>query len=158
MTLEEKKQLLVKMGIAEERAEFFLEYESEEVAVLPTFRFLKPLDDYLQRYEGQYKEVLAGLVADGSIEDRIPEAAALIKMGASLEAIERYSYVLVFEAFEFLLYHLDEHTGAEVNRVFLEEDFSKCCYGRLMEVEEDGDEPTGRYLLEVHGMLPLSNC
>ena len=158
MKLEEKKQLLVKMGLTEERADFFLEYEDKGFAVLPTFRFLKPLDDHLEMYKGQYKELLESLVADGSIEKRMPEAATLIKMGASTEAIEKYSYDLVLDAFEFLLYHLDDHKGAEVSKVFLEEDFSQCCYGRLMEVEEDDDEPTGRYLLEGHGLLPLSNC
>ena len=99
MTLEEKKQLLVKMGLTEERAEFFLEYENKGFAVLPTFRFLKPLDDHLKRYKGQYKNVLESLVADGTIEKRMPEAAALIKMGASTEAIEKYSYDLVLDAF-----------------------------------------------------------
>lgn len=35
------------------------------------------------------------------------------------------------------------------------EDIEKCGYWRLMEMSQDG-EPTGRYLREVHGLLPFS--
>lgn len=95
-------------------------------------------------------------IADGTLEKRLPEVSTLIKSGAKIEDIEAFAYDLVLESYESLLYQLDDHQGAEVSDVFLEEDFSKCGYARLMEQGADG-EATGRYLFEVHGKIPFSN-
>ena len=58
METEEMKQLLVKMGLREEAAEHYLQYESEIWAVLPAFRLLKPLSDQLEFYKGKEKQYL----------------------------------------------------------------------------------------------------
>ncbi len=147
METEEMKQLLVKMGLREEAAEHYLQYESEIWAVLPAFRLLKPLSDQLEFYKGSYRKMLENRLADGTLEKRLPKVSALMKSGAAPEDIE---------AFESILYQLDDHQGAEVSDVFLEEDFSKCGYARLMEQGPEG-EATGRYLFEVHGMIPFSD-
>ena len=156
METEEMKQLLVKMGLREEAAEHYLQYDSEIWAVLPTFRLLKPLSDRLEFYKGGYRKMIEKRIADGMLEKRLPEVSTLIKSGAKIEDIEAFAYDLVLESYESLLYQLDDHQGAEVSDVFLEEDFSKCGYARLMEQGAEG-EATGRYLFEVHGKIPFSN-
>ena len=156
METEEMKQLLVKMGLREEAAEHYLQYESEIWAVLPAFRLLKPLSDQLEFYKGSYRKMLENRLADGTLEKRLPKVSALMKSGAAPEDIEAFAYDLVLEAFESILYQLDDHQGAEVSDVFLEEDVSKCGYARLMEQGPEG-EATGRYLFEVHGMIPFSD-
>lgn len=150
------KQLLVKMGLREETAEHYLQYDLEIWAVLPAFRLLKPLSDQLEFYRGGYRKMIEDRIADGTLEKRFPEVAALIQTGAKIEDIEAFAYDLVLESYESLLYQLDEHQGAEVSDVFLEEDFSKCGYARLMEQGADG-QATGRYLFEVHGKIPFSD-
>ena len=71
------------------------------------------------------------------------------------EQVERFAYDKTLGAYESLLYQLDDHTGAEVSDAFAREDFSRCSYGRLLEMGPDRN-PTGRYLFEVHGMIPFS--
>lgn len=156
MTFEEKKNLLVKMGIHEETAKYYLENESDIWAVLPAFRFLKPLSDNLEFYKGGYREMIEKKIEDGLLEGQMPEAAALVKSGASPEIIEKFAFHLILEAYESILYQLDDHEGAETSDVFMDEDFSECGYGRLMEMGTDG-ESTGRYLIEVHGKIPFSD-
>lgn len=63
---------------------------------------------------------------------------------------------MILEAYDGLLYQLDDHEGAEFSNVFLEEDFSKCGYARLMEMDADRNV-TGRFLIEVHGKIPFSD-
>ena len=69
--------------------------------------------------------------------------------------MERLVYGKTLQAYELLLYQLDDHTGAEVSDAFAQEDFSRCSYGQLLEMGPDRN-PTGRYLFEVHGMIPFS--
>lgn len=156
MTLEEKKSLLIKMGLCEKAAIHYLENESDIRAVLPAFRLLKPLNDQLEFYKGDYRKMIEKMIAEGSLEERLPEAAALVKCGASPKVIEKFAFHLVLEAYDGLLYQLDDHEGAEFSDVFRNEDFSKCGYARLMEMEADG-KATGRYLIDVHGKIPFSD-
>lgn len=156
MRIEDMKELLIKMGLREKAAENYLRYESDVWAVLPTFRLLKPLSDDLEFYKGEYRKMLEEQMTNDILNKQMPEVAELIKEGASPEAIERFAYDLILDAYERLLYQLDDHEGAEVSEVFLEEDFSQCSYGRLMECRPDG-EATGRYLLEAHGKIPFSD-
>ena len=51
MTEEEKKEVLMKLGLTEEQAEWYLQYDNDIWAVVPTFRLLKPLNDSLTFYE-----------------------------------------------------------------------------------------------------------
>ncbi|MCI8557170.1 MAG: hypothetical protein HFI19_05270 [Lachnospiraceae bacterium] len=155
MTLEEKKDLMVAMGLSEKTADWYLQYESDVWAVLPTFRFLKPLSDDLEFYKGGYRKMLEKRIEDGTLDKRFPIVAALRKEGASLETIEKFAYDLMFEAYESLLYHLDDPEGAEVDDCFLGEGFSRCSHGQLAEMGPDG-YPTGRFLMEVHGKIPFS--
>ena len=156
MTLEQKKTLLMQLGVPKAAAEHYLKQESDVWAVLPAFRFLKPLNDDLEFYKGGYKQMIERRIADGSLDERFPEVAALIKAGAAIEDIERFAYDLLLEAYHFLLYHLDDHTGAEVSDVFGEEDFSRHSYARLVEFGPD-HQPTGRVVIEVHDKIPFSD-
>lgn len=156
MTLEEKKKLLVKMGLQEKVAECYLKEESNIWAVLPAFRLLKPLNDNLEFYKGEYKEFIKKQIEDGTLSKQMPEVAELVKYGASLQSIEKFAYRMVLETYESLLYQLDDHEGAEFSNVFMDEKFSQCGYARLMETGADG-KITGRYLIEVHGKIPFSD-
>lgn len=156
MTEEEKKEVLMKLGLTEEQAEWYLQYDNDIWAVVPTFRLLKPLNDSLTFYEGGYRKWLEKQHAEGMLEKRDPEAAQMLEAGVPAEVIERYAYNLVLECYESLLYQLDDHSGAEVDDVFSDEIFEKCTHGQLCEMGMDG-EPTGRYLFEVHGKIPFSN-
>lgn len=155
MTVEEKMKYLTALGLSEKAARYYLQYDTDVWAVVPSFRLLKPLSDDLEFYRGRYKELLERWQAQGTLEDKDLEAAALMKAGASTEQVERFAYEKTLQAYEMLLYRLDDHTGAEVSEAFDREDFSRCSYGQLLEMAPDGD-PTGRYLFEVHGLLPFS--
>ena len=48
MTEQEKKEVLIKLGLSEEQAEWYLQYDNAVWAVVPTFRLLKPLNDSLE--------------------------------------------------------------------------------------------------------------
>lgn len=156
MTSAEKKNLLMKMGLCEDAAEHYLEDESNIRAVLPAFRLLKPLNDRLEFFKGEYREMIESRIEDGLLDEQLPEAAALVKCGAPPEIIEKFAFHLVLEAYDGLLYQLDDHEGAEYSDVFRNEDFSECGYARLMEMGADGNT-TGRYLMEVHGKIPFSD-
>ena len=151
----EKITLLTALGLSERAARYYLKYETGIWAVVPSFRFLKPLNDELEFYRGRYRELLEQWQAEGSLEDKAPDAAVLIKAGATPEQVEAFAYEQTFHAYEMLLYQLDEHGGAEGSDAFREADFSECGYAKLAEAGPDG-VPTGRYLFEVHGMLPFS--
>lgn len=156
MTPEEKKKILMELGLQEKQAEWYLQYDTDIWAVVPTFRLLKPLSDRLEFYKGGYRKMLEKRMEDGSLEKCIPEAAQMLKAGISSEVLEKFAYALVLEAYESLLYQLDDHRGAEVDEVFSKDIFDKCGYAKLCEMDSNG-EPTGRYLFEVHGMIPFSD-
>lgn len=155
MTLEETKHALMKLGLSEGTAEAYLEEESETWAVLPAFRLLKPLNDRLEFYQGPYQAWMERCIQDGTLQDQIPEAAPLLAAGAAPEQIQQFAYQLVLNAYEQLLYQLDDPEGAEVDEVFCDPAFSESGHARLMEAAPDGTA-TGRYLIEVHGKLPFS--
>ena len=155
MTTEEKVRYLTALGLSEKTARWYLQYDTDVWAVVPAFRLLKPLSDDLEFYRGRYRALLERWQAEGVLEDKDPEAAALLKAGATTEQVERFAYDKTLGAYESLLYQLDDHTGAEVSDAFDKEDFSQCGYGRLLEMGPDRN-PTGRYLFEVHGMIPFS--
>lgn len=156
MTEQEKKEVLIKLGLSEEQAEWYLQYDNAVWAVVPTFRLLKPLNDSLEFYKGGYRKWLEKQQAAGTLEKRDSEAAQMLAAGVPAEVIERYAYNLALECYESLLYQMDDKGGAEVDDVFSDEIFEKCTYGQLCEMGTDG-EPTGRYLFEVHGKIPFSN-
>lgn len=54
MTANEKKNLLIKFGFGENEAEFYLNQKNGKNAVLAVIRFLKPLNDSLKFYQGEY--------------------------------------------------------------------------------------------------------
>ncbi len=155
MTTAEKLNYLTALGLSEKAAKYYLQYDTEVWAVVPAFRLLKPLSDDLEFYRGRYRELLEQWQAEGVLEDTDPPAAALLKAGASPEQIQRFAYDKTLQAYELLLYQLDDHTGSEVSDAFDKEDFSRCSYGQLMEMGPDKN-PTGRYLFEVHGKIPFS--
>lgn len=126
------------MGLQERTAENYLKNESNIWAVLPAFRLLKPLNDTLEFYKGGYRKFIKKRIEDGTLSKQMPEVAELIKCGVSLENIEKFAYSLVLEAYDGLLYQLDDHEGAEVSDVFMDEEFSQCGYARLMEIGVDG--------------------
>lgn len=156
MTEEEKKEVLMKLGLSEQQAAWYLQYDDDFTAVVPTFRLLKPLNDQLEFYRGGYRKWLEKQQAAGTLEKHIPEAAQMLEAGVPAEVIEKFAYDLVLETYELLLYQLDDKEGAEVDDIFLDEIFDKCGYGRLCEMDADG-ELTGRYLFEVHGKIPFSD-
>ncbi|MDE7206830.1 MAG: hypothetical protein K2N90_06695 [Lachnospiraceae bacterium] len=156
MTEEEKKEVLIKLGLSEEQAEWYLQYDNDIWAVVPTFRLLRRLNGCVEFYRGGYRKWLEKQQAEGMLEKRIPEAAQMLRAGVPAEVIEKFAYDLVLETYEMLLYRLDDRGGAEVDDIFLDEIFDKCSYGKLCEMDADG-EPTGRYLFEVHGKIPFSD-
>lgn len=156
MTYEEKKNLLVKMGLREETAENYLGLESDIWAVLPAFRLLKPLSDNLDFYKGGYRKMIEKMKEDGALAEKMPEINEMLNAGVSPETIEKFVYDIKLSTYDSLLYQLDDYKGAEVSDVFGDASFSKCGYGRLMEQRPDG-ELTGRYLIEVHGKIPFSD-
>ncbi len=155
MTTEEKLRYLAALGLSEKAARWYLQYDTDTRAVVPAFRLLKPLSDDLEFYRGRYRELLEQWQAEGTLPDKDPEAAALLEAGATPEQVERLAYEKTLGAYERLLYQLDDHTGSEVSDAFDREDFSQCGYGQLLEMGPD-HQPTGRYLFEVHGLLPFS--
>ena len=155
MELEQKVRYLIALGLSEKAARYYLRYETDPWAVVPSFRLLKPLSDDLEFYRGRYRELLVQWQGEGVLEKKDPEAAALLRAGATPEQVERLVYEKTLQAYELLLYQLDDHTGAEVSDAFAQEDFSRCSYGQLLEMGPDRN-PTGRYLFEVHGMIPFS--
>jgi len=156
MTPEEKKEVLMELGLKEKQAEWYLQYENDTRAVVPAFRLLKPLSDCLEFYKGAYRKLLEKKFEDKSLERHDPEAAEMLRAGVSAKVIEKFAYQLVLEAYESLLYQLDDHKGAEVDDAFLNEIFDKCGYARLCEMDSNG-KPTGRYLFDVHGLIPFSD-
>lgn len=155
MDREEKLRYLTALGLTEKAAAYYLRYDTDTRAVVPAFRLLKPLDDDLAFFRGEYSALLKQWQAEGSLDALDPWAGALMKAGAGAELVEQFAYVKTLQAYEQLLYQLDDHAGAEQGEAFDREDFSRCGYGRLMEMGPDG-EPTGRVLFDVHGMLPFS--
>lgn len=154
MELEQKVRYLIALGLSEKAARYYLRYETDTWAVVPSFRLLKPLSDDLEFYRGRYRQLLEQWRGEGVLEEKEPEAAALMRAGATPEQVERLVYEKTLQAYELLLYQLDDHTGAEVSDAFDQEDFSRCSYGQLLEMSPEGS-PTGRYLFEVHGKLPF---
>ena len=146
MELEQKVRYLIALGLSEKAARYYLRYETDTWAVV---------SDNLEFYRGRYRELLVQWQGEGVLEKKDPEAAALLRAGATPEQVERLVYEKTLQAYELLLYQLDDHTGAEVSDAFAQEDFSRCSYGQLLEMGPDRN-PTGRYLFEVHGMIPYS--
>lgn len=58
------------------------------------------------------------MIEDGSLEEQLPEVDALVKSGASLRIIENFAFHLILEAYDGLLYQLDDHEGAEFKCIF----------------------------------------
>ncbi|MDE5728871.1 MAG: hypothetical protein K2I20_01695 [Clostridia bacterium] len=156
MTFEEKLNVMEKLGIQKEWAKWELKLESDVWAVLPCFRFLKPISDHLEFHRGEFANMIKKYSEQGVLNEKFPEVAALIKEGASIESIEKFAYERVSEAVECILYQLGDQESAECADVFDEIDFSEMNKLRLMEVKPDGT-PTGRYAIELHGKIPFSD-
>ncbi len=156
LTFDEKLKIMEKFGIQKEWAKEELKQESKVWAVLPAFRFLKPISDRLEFHRGGFADMIKKYIEQGVLENRLPEAAALIKEGASIESIEKFAFERIQEATECILYQLGDQESAEYADVFDELDFSKMNRLRLMEVGPDGT-PTGRYAVELHGKIPFSD-
>ncbi len=156
MTFEEKLNVMKKLGLQKEWAKWELNLENEYFAVLPSFRFLKPISDHLEFHRGGFANMIKEYIEQGVLDERIPEVSALIKEGASIESIEKFAYERIQEAVECILYQLGDQESAECADVFDEIDFSQMNSLRLMEVGPDG-KPTGRYAIELHGKIPFSD-
>lgn len=156
LTFDEKLEIMQKLGLEKEYAKWELRLESNVWAVLPCFRFLKPISDHLEFHRGKFAEMVKKYIEQGVLEDRLPEVAALIKEGASVESIEKFAFERVQEATECILYQLGDQESAECADVFDELDFSNMNRLSLMEVKPDGT-PTGRYAIELHGKIPFSD-
>ncbi len=156
MTHEEKRRVLEELGIPGDSAEFYLGFESDIWAILPVFRLLKPLNDDLVFYQGGYKKLIERYQKEGKLAERMPAEARLVESGASPEDIEKLAYDLTLQAYEMLLYRMDDREGAESPADDdTKEAYEKCGYWKLVEMSQDG-KPTGRYLHTVHGYLPFS--
>ena len=88
MNVEEKVRLLTALGLSEKAARYYLRYETDTWAVVPSFRLLKPLSDDLEFYRGRYRELLVQWQGEGVLEKKDPEAAALLRAGATPEQVE----------------------------------------------------------------------
>ena len=108
MTTEEKVRYLTALGLSEKTARWYLQYDTDVWAVVPAFRLLKPLSDDLEFYRGRYRALLERWQAEGVLEDKDPEAAALLKAGATTEQVERFAYDKTLGAYESLLYQRSE--------------------------------------------------
>ena len=97
MTEEEKKEVLIKLGLTKEQAEWYLQYDNDIWAVVPTFRLLKPLNDRLEFYKGGYRKWLEKQHAEGTLEKWDSEAAQMLAAGIPAEVLERYAYNLSLE-------------------------------------------------------------
>ena len=100
MTTEEKVRYLTALGLSEKTARWYLQYDTDVWAVVPAFRLLKPLSDDLEFYRGRYRALLERWQAEGVLEDKDPEAAALLKAGATTEQVERFAYDKTLGAYE----------------------------------------------------------
>lgn len=160
LSFDEKLEIMQKLGLPKKWAKYqteLWEKPGKDVwAVLPSFRFLKPISDRLEFHRGGFAEMVRLFIKQGVLEDRLPEVAALIKEGASVESIEKFAFERIQEATECILYQLGDQESAECADVFDEPDFSQMNRLRLMEVEPDGT-PTGRYAIELHGIIPFSD-
>ena len=83
MELEQKVRYLIALGLSEKAARYYLRYETDTWAVVPSFRLLKPLSDDLEFYRGRYRELLVQWQGEGVLEKKDPEAAALLRAGAT---------------------------------------------------------------------------
>ena len=156
MTFEEKLNVMEKFGLQKEWAKWELKQENEYFAVLPSFRFLKPISDHLEFHRGGFADMIKKYQEQGVLDERFPEVSALIKEGATIESIEKFAFERVRETVESILYQLGDQESAECADVFDEMDFSEMNRLRLMEVKPDGT-PTGRYAVELHGKIPFSD-
>ncbi len=156
MTFEEKLNVMEKFGLQKEWAKWELKQENEYFAVLPSFRFLKPISDHLEFHRGGFADMIKKYQEQGVLDERFPEVSALIKEGASIESIEKFAFERVQEAVECILYQLGDQESAECADVFDEIDCSKIKKMRLMEINDDGT-PTGRHAIELHGKIPFSD-
>lgn len=156
MTLKDKLNIMEKFGLQREWAKWELKNESDVWAVLPAFRFLKPISDHLEFYRGGFAALIKRYEEEGVLEQNFPEVAALMKEGATVENIEKFAFDRIFETIECILYQLGDQESAECADVFDEIDFSGMNRLRLMEVKPDG-KPTGRYAIELHGKIPFSD-
>lgn len=145
----------MKLGLSEKQADWYLQFETDTNAVLPTFRLLKPLNDHLEFYKGEYCELIEKQYKNGSLAKDDPEIVELLQAGFSPKFIGQLVYKLTLIAYEALLYQLDDHEGPEFDEMYMDGSFDQCGYGKLIEIGPNG--PTGRYLMSVHGMLPFSD-
>ena len=74
MELEQKVRYLIALGLSEKAARYYLRYETDTWAVVPSFRLLKPLSDDLEFYRGRYRELLVQWQGEGVLEKKDPEA------------------------------------------------------------------------------------
>ena len=88
MELEQKVRYLIALGLSEKAARYYLRYETDTWAVVPSFRLLKPLSDDLEFYRGRYRELLVQWQGEGVLEKKDPEAAALLRAGATPEQVK----------------------------------------------------------------------
>jgi len=71
--------------------------------------------------EGDYKKLIEKQAADRTLKEKMPLEAKMLQAGISPEDMEAFAFNLTLAAYEYLLYQLDDHKGAEVDEVFLTE-------------------------------------
>lgn len=151
MTFEEKKSLMVKMGLDEERAEFLLQMEREDLSMLPMIRLLRSINDYLKFREGGYAEYIKKCQAEGTLNKGIE--AELIKKGVTPEEIQALAYNAAYDSFDVLL-NLFVLPNVYESEMFKDEAFAECGRAGLMEIGPDG-KPTGKRIIYPSGDMYL---
>lgn len=73
MTYEEKLNVMEKFGLQKEWAKWELKQENEYFAVLPSFRFLKPISDHLEFHRGGFADMIKKYQEQGELDERFPE-------------------------------------------------------------------------------------
>lgn len=61
LTYDEKLMIMQKLGLEKEYAKWELRLESNVWAVLPCFRFLKPISDHLEFHRGEFAEMVKNI-------------------------------------------------------------------------------------------------
>ena len=73
MTFEEKLNVMEKFGLQKEWAKWELKQENEYFAVLPSFRFLKPISDHLEFHRGGFADMIKNIKSRASLTKDFPK-------------------------------------------------------------------------------------
>lgn len=123
MTFEDKLERCLKLGVRKDLAEHFLSmFDGGNCSVLPAFRLLRSLYDYLQFYKGGYAELLKKQQEKGYLPRSVKK---LVEKGVTLEEIQELKYCCVDETISNIMGLLCGMQTYESD-IFKNEAFSEC--------------------------------